>query len=311
MTIFMGYSISTNVKNSDGSRAVGTQISEEVYEKVFEQGQIWLDKAFVVNNWYISEYSPIRNIDGVVVGILYVGILEEKYNIMKRNAAIFSILVVIITAFIGIILSMYLVRSIITPLRSLVSASKDLAKGNYCKINVDSTDEMGYLCRTFNTMIDALSDHERKLREHTQMQIVQSEKLASLGRLASGIAHEINNPLTGVLSYSTTLYDEVTNPAHKEDLKIIIDETLRCREIVKGILDFARETKIEKQPANLNKVITDVMSLLERHVNFQNIKIKKIWQKISRRLVLMLTVKSVFNNLAVNAADAMHEGALR
>jgi len=310
VTIFMDdIRISTNVKNSDGSRAVGTQISEEVYEKVFEQGQIWLDNAFVVNNWYISEYSPIRNIDGVVVGILYVGILEEKYNIMKRNAAIFSILVVIITAFIGIILSMYLVRSIITPLRSLVSASKDLAKGNYCKINVDSTDEMGYLCRTFNTMIDALSDHERKLREHTQMQIVQSEKLASLGRLASGIAHEINNPLTGVLSYSTTLYDEVTNPAHKEDLKIIIDETLRCREIVKGILDFARETKIEKQPANLNKVITDVMSLLERHVNFQNIKIKKdLAENLPEISIDVNQVKSVFNNLAVNAADAMHEG---
>lgn len=312
VTIFMDdIRISTNVKNSDGNRAVGTQISEEVYKRVFEQGRIWLDKAFVVNNWYISEYSPIRNIDGKAVGILYVGILEEKYNIIKRNAAIFSLLVVIITASIGIALSIYLVRSIIIPLRALVGASKDLAKGNYCKIDVESSDEMGYLCKTFNTMIDALSEHERKLKEQTQMQMVQSEKLASLGRLASGIAHEINNPLTGVLSYSTALYDEVTNPSHREDLKVIIDETLRCRDIVKGILDFARETKIEKQPANLNKVITDVMSLLERHVNFQNIQVKKdLAENLPEISIDVNQVKSVFNNLAVNAADAMHEGGI-
>ncbi len=312
VTIFMDdIRVSTNVKNRDGSRAVGTQISEEVYEKVFEQGDIWLDKAFVVNNWYISGYSPIRNIYGKVVGILYVGILEEKYNIIKRNAAIFSFLIIIITASIGIALSIYLIRSIITPLRALVGASKDLARGVYCKIDVDSTDEMGYLCKTFNTMIDALSENEKKLKEKTQMQMVQSEKLASLGRLASGIAHEINNPLTGVLSYSTVLYDEVTNPAHREDLKIIIDETLRCREIVKGILDFARETRIEKQPANMNKVITDLMSLLERHVNFQNIQIKKdLAENLPEISIDINQVKSVFNNLAVNAVDAMHEGGI-
>ena len=310
VTIFMDdVRISTNVKNSDGSRAVGTRISAEVYSKVFEQGKVWLDKAFVVNNWYLSGYSPIYDIDNRVVGILYVGILEEKYNIMKRNAAIFSLLVVVITAVIAGALSMYLVRGVITPFRALVAASKDLAQGNYCKIDVQSSDEMGYLCTTYNRMIDAIAERDKKLREQTELQIVQSEKLASLGRLASGIAHEINNPLTGVLSYSTVLYDEVKDPVHKEDLRIIIDETLRCREIVKGILDFARETKIDKQPANLNKVISDVMLLLERHVNFQNIRIKKdLAENLPDISIDVNQIKSVFNNLALNAADAMHNG---
>ncbi len=310
VTIFMDdLRISTNVKKKDGTRAIGTQVSEEVYSKVIEKGQVWLDKAFVVNSWYLSGYSPIYDIQDRVIGILYVGILEEKYNHISRNATLFALLVTLISAFVAVVLSAYLIRSIISPLRSLVEASKGLAKGNYDKkIEVKSSDEMGYLCETFNTMIDAIAERDRKLKEHTEMQIVQSEKLASLGRLASGIAHEINNPLTGVLSYSTVLYDELKETEYREDLKVIIDETLRCREIVKGILDFARETKIEKRPGNINHVILESMSILEKHINFQNIRIKKdLADNIPNINIDINQIKSVLNNLAVNAADAMHD----
>ncbi|OHD63955.1 MAG: hypothetical protein A2176_15140 [Spirochaetes bacterium RBG_13_51_14] len=310
VTIFMDdLRISTNVKNRDGKRAVGTQVSEEVYRKVIEREQVWLDKAFVVNNWYLSGYSPIYDIKQKVIGILYVGILEEKYNQIERNATIFALLVTLITAFIAVILSVYLIRSIITPIRHLVAASKQMAMGNYRKIDFTSVDELGYLCMTFNTMIDAISERDRKLKEQTEMQMAQSEKLASLGRLASGIAHEINNPLTGVLTYSTVLYDEIKDPGYRSDLKVIIDETLRCREIVKGILDFARETKIEKRPGSINKIITELLSIIEKHVTFQNIRIKKdLAENLPDINIDINQIKSVFNNLAMNAADAMQEG---
>jgi two-component system NtrC family sensor kinase len=311
VTIFMdGLRIATNVKNAAGRRAVGTQVSEEVYRKVIEHGEVWLDKAFVVNNWYLSAYSPIHDINNRVVGILYVGILEEKYDIIKRNATIFALLVTLITALAAIILSAYLVKSIITPINSLVAASKEIAQGNYCReIFPNSHDELGYLCVTFNRMIDAISERDQKLKEQTEMQIVQSEKLASLGRLASGIAHEINNPLTGVLSYSTALYDEIEDEGCRSDLKVIIDETLRCREIVKGILDFARETKTERLPGDINKIITDLLSILEKHVNFQNIRVKKqLSENLPEIYIDSNQIKSVINNLTVNAVDAMHDG---
>ncbi len=311
VTIFLeDVRISTNVINKDGNRAVGTKISEEVYRQVFEHGKIWLDKAFVVNNWYLSGYSPIYSITNRIIGILYVGILEEKYSRITRNATIFALAVTLITAFLAIFLSIYLIRSIITPIHSLVAASQDIAGGNYSrKINSVSSDEMGYLCLTFNKMIDAIAERDAKLKENTQMQIVQSEKLASLGRLASGIAHEINNPLTGILAYSTVLYDEITDSDQKADIKIIIDETIRCREIVKGILDFARETKTDKRPGDINKIITEVVSLFEKNFNFQNIKIKKnLAENIPAISIDSNQIKSVINNLAVNAADAMHNG---
>jgi two-component system NtrC family sensor kinase len=311
ITIFMDdLRISTNVMNTRGERAVGTQVSEEVYRKVFEQENVWLDKAFVVDQWYLSGYSPIYDLNHNVVGILYVGILEEKYNQIKRNATIFSLMVVLITFVVAAALSVYLIRDIITPIRYLVTASKQLAEGNFIrKLEVTSSDEMGYLCLTFNKMIDAIAERDRKLKEQTEMQMAQSEKLASLGRLASGIAHEINNPLTGVLSYSTVLYEEIKDPGYRADLKVIIDETLRCRDIVKGILDFARETKIDKRPGNINKIITELFSILEKHINFQNIRIKKdLAEYLPEFNIDINQIKSVLNNLAVNAADAMHDG---
>ncbi|MBN2080358.1 MAG: cache domain-containing protein [Spirochaetes bacterium] len=311
VTIFMDdLRISTNVKNRDGKRAIGTQVSEEVYSKVIEKKKLWLDKAFVVNNWYLSAYSPIYDLRERAIGILYVGIIEEKYTSISRKAMLYAFLVTLISATVAVALSAYLIRSIISPMRRLVEASKEIARGHYDrKIEVKSRDEMGYLCETFNGMIDAIAERDRKLKEQTEMQIVQSEKLASLGRLASGIAHEINNPLTGVLSYGTVLYDELKDTEYREDLKVIIDETLRCREIVKGILDFARETKIEKRPGNLNQVILESMAILEKHVNFQNIRIKKdLAENIPDINIDINQIKSVLNNLAVNAADAMHDG---
>jgi two-component system, NtrC family, sensor kinase len=310
-TIFLDdLRISTNVMNGDGTRAVGTQVSEEVYTKVFEHGETWIDKAFVVNNWYISGYSPIFNIEKKVIGILYVGILEEKYNLIKRDTNYFLIIIIIINAAVAVLLSIYLTKTIIVPINSLVNASNEIAKGNFQnKLDVHSNDEMGYLCDTFNKMIDAIVERDNKLKENTQLQIIRSEKLASLGRLASGMAHEINNPLTGVLSYSTELYDELKDSKYGEDLKVIIDETKRCREIVKNILDFARETKLEKKTANLNVIISDALSILERHVNFHNIDIvKDLSENLPEISIDINQMKSVINNLVVNAADAMHDG---
>ncbi len=301
--------IATNVKKRDGTRAVGTQVSEEVYTKVFKHGKLWLDKAFVVNNWYISAYSPIYNIDHKVIGILYVGILEKKYDLIKWDASFYLIVMMSVTSFIAVFLSIYLIRLIINPINSLVEASNEIALGNYNrKVNFCPEDEIGYLCDTFNKMIDAIVERDTKLKEKAEMQIVQSEKLASLGRLASGIAHEINNPLTGVLSYSTALYDDIEDPRYKDDLKIIINETLRCREIVKNILDFARETRLEKNTVNINIVISDVLRILERHVNFQNIRINKLFaDDLPDVNIDVNQIKSVINNLALNAADAINE----
>lgn len=309
-TIFLeDLRVSTNVYKS-GVRAIGTRVSEQVYKKVFEQGKLWLDKAFVVNNWYISAYSPINDIHDRAIGILYVGILEEKFNMIKRETTIFFLIIIIVTLNIAILISIYLVQNILNPIKTLVNASNEIAKGNYnIKISISAKDELGYLCRTFNTMANAILERDNMLKEDTQNQIVQSEKLASLGKLAAGIAHEINNPLTGVLTYSSLLLEDLKNTEYREDLETIVNETLRCRKIVREILNFARETRIDKETASINQIINETLSILEKHVSFHNIQIiKELAEPMPSTEVDINQIKSVINNLALNAADAMPDG---
>ncbi len=310
-TIFLeDLRVSTNVLREDGVRAIGTRISEEVYKKVFERGELWLDKAFVVNNWYISAYSPIYDLHRKVIGILYVGIIENKFNDIKKETTILFLVIIIVTLLIAIGLSIYLIQNFLHPVNILVNASKEIAEGNYTiQIPVDSKDELGYLCKTFNSMVAAIVERDNLLKEDTQKQIIQSEKLASLGKLAAGIAHEINNPLTGVLTYSSILLEELKDTEHKDDLEVIVNETLRCRKIVREILNFARETRIEKERANINRVINEMLSILEKHVNFQNIAIVKDFDDAVPDMEIDINqIKQVINNLSLNASDAMSEG---
>lgn len=159
--------------------------------------------------------------------------------------------------------------------------------------------------KTLEKTAQELSESYEKLVE-TQQAMINSEKLASLGRIASGIAHEINNPLTGILTYSSLLRDDLSGTEYIEDLDVIVKETSRCRDIVRGLLNFARETKIEKQIANLNDIILDTFIILEKHMDFQNIKIaKQLYDHLPLTLMDINQMKSVINNLSENAVHAM------
>ncbi|HOM86797.1 MAG TPA: cache domain-containing protein [Spirochaetota bacterium] len=310
-TIFLDdVRVCTNVKKPDGTRAIGTLLSEEVYNKVILQGKLWWDKAFVVNNWYISAYKPLLNIYGKPVGILYVGILEKKFDEIKKSSTLNFAFTTALIAIIAVGISLYLLNIIIRPVRTLVKASESVINGNYdTHIEIETEDEIGYLCYTFNQMIDAIKERDKKLKEQTQDQILQSEKLASLGRLASGIAHEINNPLTAILTYSSLLLEDLKETDFEEDLRVIIKETLRCRDIVRNILDFARSTKPDIKRTNVNNLINEVLLILEKHVNFHNIAINKYLDPdVPDMFIDENQFKSVINNLAMNAADAMPQG---
>ncbi len=311
-TIFLkDLRIATNVCDDSGKRAIGTQVSEQVYRRVYEQGKTWLDKAFVVNRWYLSGYRPIYDINGQVLGILYVGILEDKYRLILRNTTLSFLAVIMITTFVAIGLAVYLVNTFLEPVRKVITASADIALGNYKKIDIKPQDDRDTLniSRAFNTMVDAIRDRDIKLQEQAERTIVKSEKLASLGRLASGIAHEINNPLTGVLTYSSMLLEDLKDTDYADDLRVIRDETIRCREIVKGVLDFARETQIEKVKANINVIIDDCLLILSKHIAFQEIAIiRNFDQSLPEISVDVNQIRQVVNNLSVNAADAMPEG---
>jgi len=312
-TIFQGdVRVSTNVTTAEGERAIGTRVSEEVRERVLDRGQLWVERAFVVNAWYITAYGPIRDVSGDVVGILYVGMLERKFADMRRSALWAFVGVSLGGIALSVAICCFLARSLARPANDLARAAQRLAGGDL-KQRVqpnDSTREIGMLGRTFNFMAASIADRDEQLRRRAQEEIMKSERLAMIGRLAAGVAHEINNPLTGVLTFGHLLREkENLDEQDKEDVDVIINETTRAAEIVRSLLDFARERAVEKAPLDVNDVVQQTVRLLGNRGASQQIAIHEdLTRNLPRVDGDMNQLQQVLLNLSLNACAAMPSG---
>ena len=147
----------------------------------------------------------------------------------------------------------------------------------------------------------------RKELEDAHLQLVQSEKIASVGRMAAGVAHEINNPLAGVMIYAELLRENLKdNPQLLEDVNEIIKQTLRCKKIVSELLEFSRQSIGKQSAFNLEDLIDTCLNLLIKQASFQDIRVsKEIGPDMPTMLGDMGQFQQVFTNLFINASDAM------
>ena len=312
VTIFQGdLRISTNVALEDGSRAVGTRLSEVVYDEVVEQGGTWAAPAFVVNDWYITAYEPILDPDDEVVGVLYVGLLQAPF-LNRRDVLIWSFLGLVLASTVTSLVLVFVVTNfVLRPIGRIIAMHDKIVAGDLsARVGQRPTGEMGRLCEAVDGMADSLAEREERLKQATRQQIGRSEQLASVGRLAAGVAHEINNPLTGVLTFACMLRDkENMDEQDRQDLDLIVHETTRAAGIVRGLLDFARERPVVKAPVNLNDVVRQTVRLLGNREAFQGIYIV---DDLSDRLPKVEgdanQLQQVLVNLAVNACEAMPGG---
>lgn len=300
--------ISTNVKNNDGSRAIGTRVSEEVYNQVVLNGIPWIGRAYVVNDWYITAYEPIRNLHYKIIGILYVGILEQKYMDVKRQTILVFLSITIIGLIFSTFISILLSRKFTKPIKQLVVAARDISMGNLNPvIEIISHDEFGELASAFNTMSDRIKEREDKLKEFAKSKIMESEKLAIVGQLAANVAHELNNPLVGIITYSHLLLEETpASDNATEFLHKIVIQANRCKEIIRGLLDFARQRKPDKTLFNVNNLLKQCISLLENQALFHNIKIHLDLEDLPMIVIDPGQIERVFMNIILNAAEAMN-----
>ncbi len=317
--------ISTNVKNKKNERAIGTRVSKEVNHAVLKEGKPWIDRAFVVNEWYITAYEPIRNIDDKIIGILYVGLLESPYIQKARHVLLAFALLSVLWVILLLIILYLSTTKIINPLREMVTATQRIAKGDLSqKVKVHSKDEIGILADSFNQMTRNLKVANEKLIEwgksleikvkkrtnelvKMQEQLIQSEKLASLGKLSASIAHEINNPLGAILVYGHLLLEETDkNDAHYKNLNKIVKETSRCKDIIRSLLEFARPGELEKHSADVNEIVEKSLSVMKQQLIFQNLRLKKIFSPTIPKIKAdSIKLQQVFINIIRNAAEAM------
>jgi len=302
--------VSTNVRNEDGTRAIGTRVSEEVYDRVILEGGRWIGRAYVVNNWYITAYEPIRNSRNIIIGILYVGVLEQKYLDIKRETILTFLGITLIGTLVTMIAAYFIATRISIPINKLVSASNEVAEGNLdAKVELATNDELQYLAESFNAMADALKKRDEQIKDFATQKIMEAERLALIGQLSANVAHELNNPLQGIVTFSHLLLEDQecnTNPAQMDALKKIVGQADRCREIIRGLLDFARQRKPDKTFCNINTLLENCISLLEKQALFHNINIVKNLQvDLPMTVIDPSQIERVFINLIVNAAEAM------
>ncbi len=319
--------VATTVLREPAHRAEGTRISADVGQAVISRGEHWYGRAYVVNEWHLTGYEPIRDRAGSIIGVLYVG-MQEKPFLEVRTAMMLTFLIVAAIGVIVVLGLTYLItRSMIHPLEEMVQASNRIAAGDLdYTVTVASRDEIGHLAGSFNKMVASLKSVKLELEEwgrtleekvkarteelvSVEAQMAQSEKLASLGRLAAGVAHEINNPLGGILAFSMLALEDCDEKhPMRQNLEVIVKQTLRCRETVKGLLDFARQSTAQASLTDINPVIEKTLPLLQNQSIFHNIQtITRLAPNLPQLLIDPGHLQQVIVNVALNAVDAMEQ----
>ncbi|MBW1801209.1 MAG: cache domain-containing protein [Deltaproteobacteria bacterium] len=299
--------ISTNVVNQNEKRAIGTRVSAEVNEHVLEKGEKWINRAFIQGDWYITSYEPIEDLFGKRIGILGVGVLEKKYLDIHRNILIIFILITAAGMLLAIGLGYFLSHKITGPVRRLIRASQQVSEGSLTPdIGPVSNDEIGVLQSAFKEMVAAMG----RRRATSESRLLQSEKQASIGRLAAGVAHEVNNPLTGVLTYTHMLLRRKDIGGDiRADLETIAEATDRVRKIVRDLLDFSRETELDRESTEINWLVKSAISLMENQALVKGVSIRFNQSAHLPRLTLDRSqFQSVLLNILLNALDATGEG---
>lgn len=301
--------ISTNVLNEQGQRAIGTRVSEEVYHAVVEQERRWLDRAFVVTHWYKTAYEPIRTIDGNIVGILYVGILEDPYNNMAAGVLITFVVIILLASTMAFILAYILSRSISSPLTMLLDGTRKLSGGELGHLiwpTPSNIEEMQSLAKAFNDMSVRLEERDVRLQTGTaKLEELNKSYLDLLGF----VAHELKGLLSSAVINAYSLRDGFLGMINFKQ-KRAVDSICRNLDYLDAtVKKFLNLSRIERGNMNMNKTefaigkdIFDVsIQTFSQLAKAGNIRIQNDIDPLLNVKADMDLMQIVANNLVSNA----------
>jgi len=258
--------VSTNVLNEDGQRAIGTRVSDQVYQKVVETGQIWHDRAFVVTDWYKTAYEPITNTKGDIIGILYVGILEQPFNDMAREVLLIFTASVGGVAFIAVLFSFILAGTISRPLTHMVHATECFASGDWgCQVDSDtSISDINSLAEAFNAMALGLKEREESLR-------ISNQKLAASNRsyvdLIGFVAHELKGILASAVMNAYAVRDGYLGMVNFKQRKAL-DSVARNLDYLDAIVKkFLNLGRIERGEMPIHKTRMSLKDMFDNSIH--------------------------------------------
>ncbi len=264
------------------------------------------------------------------------GMLDVVFSLEKENAEITALrnktiyLTIILLLLTGTLITIFTQRIINWPIKALLEHARRVGEGDLdSKIDSTSKDELGRLAWTFDGMTDSLKKARRELEDwgknletkveertqeirNMQDQLIRTEKMASVGQLAAGVAHEINNPLTSILMYATLLCDNKKLDLElQSDVSIIISEAQRCAKIVKALLEFSREHIPQMGPCSLNKVMKETLDLMEKQFSAANMRIQTSFHEALPQIHADAgQLQQVFINILMNSFQAMTDGGI-
>ncbi len=329
--------IATNVRLFGNKRALGTRASQIVRDHVLNDGKTWLDRAFVVHDWYISAYEPISDSFGKRVGMLYVGYLEEPFRKAKETAIILLALLFTAIGIGGAFFSLRVARNIYGPLKSMNQTMTAVELGDmHARTGVQARDELGNLSRHLDDLLETVQQQnaelkswgnelDRKVVERTaeleqtnkllvqaQQQLVLAEKLAAIGEITAGVAHEINNPVAVLQGNLDVLRDTLGAGAKpvQGELQLMDQQIYRINTIVTKLLQFASPGEFAGyvETVVIDEIVTDSLVLVRHLLNQSRIAVVHKKEATLPVSINRGELQQVLINLFTNAIHAMKDG---
>ena len=342
VTVFLDdVRISTNVPRRAGERALGTRVSEEVRRAVLDKGETWINRAFVVNDWYISAYEPIVDINGNRVGILYAGYLEAPFRTALWKALGLALLLLVGLLALYAVLAIRGAKSIFRPVEKMSRVVRATHLDQSLRVGrVESQDELAELAHEFDAMLDRIEQQTAQLQtwaaqledkvderttelkqrndqlqctinvlRETRRKLVTAEKLAALGELTAGVAHEINNPTQVILGNLDILVAQLGDRLEpiRPEIDLIIEQIYRIQAIIEKLVKYARPDEYAGYLTQLdvNQVIRDTTALITHMQKKRAFRLKLELGATQHVTINEQELQQVLVNLVSNAVHAL------